>query len=203
MEIHAAHGYLLHQFLSPISNGRSDAYGGSLENRARLLVEVVAAVREVWPEDLPLFVRMSATDWVEGGWTVDDTVAAARLIEPLGVDVIDCSSGGTTQEQAIERFPGYQVPFAAEVRKEVGIRTAAVGLLVDPFHVEEILRAEEADIVVLGRMLLWDPYWPHHAAAAMGLEPQLPIQYERAGIHSRLHQGGQVSYPRGAPSQTR
>ena len=203
LEIHAAHGYLLHEFLSPLSNKRTDEYGGSLEGRARLLVEVVGAVRAVWPDDLPLFVRLSATDWVEGGWTVDESVAATRLVQGIGVDVIDCSSGGSAPEQAIDRFPGYQVPFAARIREETGIMTAAVGLLVDPFHVEEVLRSGEADIAVMGRMMLWDPYWPHHAAAALGIEPALPIQYERSGIHARLHRARGAAYPNEAPARSR
>ncbi len=187
LEIHAAHGYLLHSFLSPLSNKRTDRYGGELEGRARLLVEVVDAVRMAWPDELPLFVRLSATDWVEGGWALDDTVAVARILQQHGVDVIDCSSGGSAPEQTMPRYAGYQVPFAAEVRRQTGMMTAAVGLLTDPVYVEEILQSGQADLVVLGRMMLWDPYWPHHAAAAMGIPLSLPVQYERSGIHSRLH----------------
>lgn len=196
IEIHAAHGYLIHEFLSPISNQRSDAYGGAVESRARFLLEIVDAVRRVWPDDLPLSVRMSASDWIDGGWTLDDTVVVAKLLKERGVDIVDCSGGGTSPEQVIDSHPGYQVPFAETVRREAGIMTAAVGLLIDPFELEEILQTGRADIVVLGRMLLWDPYWPHHAAAAMGVPLDLPIQYERSGIHSRLHAGGTTAHPR-------
>lgn len=185
LEIHAAHGYLLHSFLSPISNRRRDAYGGSLENRMRLLMETVEAVRDAWPSELPLSVRLSATDWLDGGWTVEDTVVLADRLKGLEVDVVVCSSGGTSPDQHIESFPGYQVRFAERVRREVGILTGAVGLLYEPRQVEQVLAEGRADLAVLARMLLWDPYWPHHAAAALGAGPTLPVQYERSAIHAR------------------
>lgn len=185
VEIHAAHGYLLHSFLSPLSNRRTDEYGGSFDNRSRLLLETVAAVRDVWPESQPLFVRLSATDWVEDGWTVDDTVGLARKLGRLGVDLVDCSSGGSSPEQQIKSYPGYQVPLAAAVREKSGVPTGAVGLISDPWMAEEILADGSADLVVLGRIALWDPYWPHHAAAELGVSPDLPVQYERSAIHRR------------------
>lgn len=185
LELHAAHGYLLHSFLSPISNARRDGYGGSFERRCRLLLETVTAVRETWPEELPLFVRVSATDWAEGGWELEDTIRLARILATLGVDVIDCSSGGSTQAQAIDPRPGYQVPLAAAVRKGAGIATAAVGLLSDPAMIEGILTRGEADLAVLGRIALWDPYWPHHAADELGVAVALPVQYKRSNIHAR------------------
>lgn len=185
LEIHAAHGYLLHSFLSPISNRRDDEYGGSLENRMRAVIETVEAVRDAWPAELPLSVRVSATDWVEGGWNIDDTVVLADRLRGLDVDVVVCSSGGTSPDQQIDSFPGYQVPFAERVRREAGIATGAVGLLYDPYQLEEIIAEGKADLAVLARMLLWDPYWPHHAAAELGAPLALPIQYERSAIHSR------------------
>jgi 2,4-dienoyl-CoA reductase-like NADH-dependent reductase (Old Yellow Enzyme family) len=179
-EIHAAHGYLLHQFMSPLSNRRTDGYGGSFENRIRFTCETVAAVRAVWPDDLPLFVRVSATDWVDGGWTPDDTVALAGRLGDLGVDVVDCSSGGNTPSPDIPVGPGYQVPFAARVRGGAGIPTAAVGLITDPHQANEIVARGQADIVLLAREELRDPYWPMHAASALGAEIDWPVQYERA-----------------------
>ena len=183
IEIHAAHGYLLHSFLSPLSNQRRDKYGGSLENRMRILVETVQAVRDVWPSDLPLFVRLSATDWAEGGWTLADTVAVAKQLAQTDVDLIDCSSGGSTPDQQIPKHPGYQVPFAEAVRRQANILTGAVGLLSDPTMAEEILGNDRADLVILGRMSLWDPYWPHHAASVLKSEVNLPIQYARSEIY--------------------
>lgn len=184
LEVHAAHGYLLHSFLSPVANRRTDAYGGSLENRARFLMEVLDAVRAEWPADLPLFVRISATDWVEGGWTIEDSVALARLLAARGdVDLIDCSSGGVAQAQAIHPYPGYQVPFAERIRREVGIATGAVGLISAPQQAEEIVAGGRADLVLLGRVMLFDPNWPLHAAKALGAEGVAwPVQYERANI---------------------
>lgn len=184
IEIHAAHGYLLHSFLSPLSNQRRDAYGGSFDNRIRFLLEVVQAVRQVWPEEFPLFVRISVTDWAEGGWDVNDSVELARRLKPLGVDLIDCSSGGTVPDQRIPSHPGYQVPLAEAVRRGAGIPTGAVGLISEPAHAEEILANERADLVVLGRIALWDPYWPLHAASRLKARVDLPIQYARCGIYA-------------------
>ena len=184
VEIHAAHGYLLHSFLSPLSNKRTDQYGGSLDNRMRFLLETVTAVREVWPAGHPLFVRLSVSDWVDGGLTVDDSVAVAKRLADLGVDLIDCSSGGTSPAQKIKAHPGYQVPFAETVRREAGVRTGAVGMINSPEMAEEIVANGRADLIILGRIMLWDPYWPFHAAAALGGEPDLPIQYARSGIYA-------------------
>lgn len=182
VEIHAAHGYLLHSFLSPLSNRRGDAYGGPFENRVRLLLEVARDVRAVWPESKPLAVRLSCTDWVDGGWTLEDTVAAARLLRAEGVDVIDCSSGGTSPTAKVPAGPGYQVPFAEAVRRGAGVATAAVGLITQPTHAEEIVRNGRADLVLLGREVLRDPYWPIHAAQALrhDVKPLVPVQYDRA-----------------------
>ena len=180
IEIHGAHGYLLNEFLSPLSNRRTDNYGGSLGNRARLLCEVVEAIREVWPERLPLFLRISASDWAEGGWTVEDSVALARLVKPLGVDVIDCSSGGLVPNAKINIGAGYQVPFAARVRREAGILTSAVGMITDPMQADQIVRNGEADLVMLAREFLRDPYWPLHAAEQLHRDIAWPPQYERA-----------------------
>ncbi len=184
LELHAGHGYLLHQFLSPLSNRRTDRYGGSRENRMRLLLETVDAVREAWPRELPLSVRLSVTDWIEGGWDVDDSVALARVLKETGdVDLIDASSGGLDPRQRIPVHPGYQVPFAERIRREAGIATAAVGLISSPEAAEEIIANGRADLVVLGRMLLNDPYWPLHAAKALRAESVAwPVQYERANI---------------------
>ncbi len=182
VELHAAHGYLFHSFLSPLSNRRTDGYGGDFIGRSRFLLETVAAVREVWPCDLPLFVRLSATDWVEGGWTIDDTVKLAGTLGVSGVDVVECSSGGNTPEQDIPVCPGYQVPLAETVRREAGVKTAAVGLISDPAFAEEIVANGRADIVALGRMMLWDPYWPHHAAKALQADVKLPLPYDRCNI---------------------
>ena len=180
IEIHGAHGYLLNEFLSPLSNRRTDDYGGSLGNRARMLCEVVEAIREVWPERLPLFLRISASDWAEGGWTVEDSVALARLVKPLGVDVIDCSSGGLVPNAKINIGAGYQVPFAARVRREAGILTSAVGMITDPMQADQIVRNGEADLVMLAREFLRDPYWPLHAAEQLHRDIAWPPQYERA-----------------------
>lgn len=183
IELHAAHGYLVHQFLSPLTNTRTDAYGGSLTNRARFLMAVLDAVRGEWPDSLPLFVRVSCTDWIDGGWTLNDTVELARLLKARGdVDVVDCSSGGIDPRQQIPIHPGYQVPFARAVRGSVGIRTAAVGLIHTPDMAEQIVASGDADLVVLGRTLLADPYWPFTAARALGAPIAWPVQYERANI---------------------
>ncbi len=180
VEIHAAHGYLLHQFLSPLANRRSDEYGGCFENRARLTREVAAAVRAVWPENLPLFVRLSATDWVDGGWNVEETVALSRLLQDEGVDLIDTSSGGMVPAASIPIGPGYQTEFAERVRREAGIATAAVGLITAPAQADHIIRTKQADLVLVGRDELRDPYWPVHAAQALGHTASWPLQYLRA-----------------------
>jgi 2,4-dienoyl-CoA reductase-like NADH-dependent reductase (Old Yellow Enzyme family) len=181
IEIHAAHGYLLHQFLSPLSNRRTDRYGGSFENRTRLLLEVVDAVRTVWPERLPLWVRVSATDWAEsGGWDLPQTVALARILKTRGVDLLDCSSGGTLPRVKIPAGPGFQVPFAEAVRREAGVATGAVGLITQPEQAEKIVAEGRADVVLLGRQFLRDPYWPLHAAKVLGADVAWPVQYQRA-----------------------
>ncbi|TCZ75001.1 NADH:flavin oxidoreductase/NADH oxidase [Flaviaesturariibacter aridisoli] len=180
VEIHAAHGYLLHQFLSPLSNEREDEYGGSFDNRVRLLLEVTDAVRAAWPSDLPVFVRMSATDWTEGGWTPEDSVALARLLSELGVDLIDCSSGGNVPKAHIPVGPLYQVPFAEQIRRESGIRTGAVGMINSAAEAEGILQAGQADLVLIARQLLRDPYFPLHAAQELGDDLPWPLPYERA-----------------------
>ena len=182
VEIHAAHGYLLHEFLSPLSNQRQDEYGGSFVNRTRLLTEVVEAVRAELPVELPLLVRISATDWVEGGWSADDSVALARVLGPLGVDLIDCSTGGNVPKAPIPVGPGYQVEFAARVRQEAGVPTGAVGLITDAQQAENIVASGQADLVLLARELLRDPYFPLHAAHELGADAELPWpnQYERA-----------------------
>lgn len=180
LEVHAAHGYLLHEFLSPLSNQRTDGYGGSLAGRTRLVREVVTAVRRTWPERLPLFVRVSATDWVEGGWDLPQTVELARQLAPLGVDLIDVSSGGLVPGARIPVAPGYQVPFAATVRQEAGLATGAVGLITGAAQAEAILREGQADLVLIGRPSLRDPHWPLHAARELGVEFPWPRQYARA-----------------------
>jgi 2,4-dienoyl-CoA reductase-like NADH-dependent reductase (Old Yellow Enzyme family) len=181
LEVHAAHGYLLNNFLSPLSNHRSDGYGGDFAGRTRLLLEVVEAVRATWPADLPLAVRISASEWVEGGWSIDDSVALAKLLVPRGVDLVDCSSGGNSPAQQIALGPGYQVPFAAAVREGAGIATGAVGLITEPRQAEDILQAGDADVVLLGRESLRDASWPLRAALELGVESaDWPPQYERA-----------------------
>jgi 2,4-dienoyl-CoA reductase-like NADH-dependent reductase (Old Yellow Enzyme family) len=183
VEIHAAHGYLIHEFLSPLSNRRTDEYGGSLDNRMRFALEVAQAVRGAWPLNLPLFMRISATDWVEGGWTPGDSVELARRVQPLGVDLIDCSSGGSAAHAQVPLAPGYQVPFAERIRREAGILTGAVGLIATPQQADEIIRSEKADLVLLAREFLRDPYFPLHAARALGAEVNPPVQYVRAFPH--------------------
>lgn len=180
VEIHAAHGYLLHQFLSPLSNVRDDDYGGSFANRTRLLLEVVEAVRAVWPAELPLLVRLSATDWLDGGWSEPETVELARLLKARGVDLIDLSSGGLAPGAQIPLGPGYQVRFAERVRHEAQIATGAVGQISEPAQAEQVLRCGQADLVLLARELLRDPYWPLHAAEALGHRLAWPAQYVRA-----------------------
>ncbi len=180
IEIHAAHGYLLHEFLSPLSNHRKDAWGGSFENRIRIVCEVVAAIRREWPERLPLFIRISATDWVENGWDIEQSVELAQKIKSLGVDLVDCSSGGNVPRAPIPAGPGYQTPFAARIRREAGILTGAVGLITAPEQADQIIRTGEADMVLLARELLRDPYWPLHAAKLVHGEVAWPVQYVRA-----------------------
>jgi 2,4-dienoyl-CoA reductase-like NADH-dependent reductase (Old Yellow Enzyme family) len=180
VELHFAHGYLMHEFLSPLSNQRTDEYGGPFENRIRFALETAAAVRAVWPERLPLLVRISASDWVEGGWDIDESVELSRRLCGLGVDLIDCSSGGLAPQQRIPLGPGYQVPFAARIRREAGIRTAAVGLITSPQQADEIVRTEQADLVLLAREFLRDPYFPLHAGKALGDAVRPPVQYGRA-----------------------
>ncbi len=180
-EIHSAHGYLLHEFLSPVSNKREDRYGGPFENRARLLLEVASAIRSVWPESLPLFARVSATDWAEeGGWDLEQTVALSKLLKPLGVDLVDCSSGGMVPQAKMPLGPSYQVPFAEEVRKRANIATGAVGLITEPRQAGEIIASGKADLVLLGRELLRDPRWPMRAARDLGVDIPWPPQYDRA-----------------------
>lgn len=180
IELHAAHGYLLHQFLSPLTNLRTDGYGGTFTGRTRLLLEVVRAVREVWPESRPLFVRVSATDWVQGGWNADDTVALAQLLVSEGVDLLDCSSGGAVHDAVVPVGPGYQVAFAARVRWEAGMLSAAVGLICTPAEAEQVLADGSADAVLLGRAVLREPHWPLLAASALGVDVPWPQQYEGA-----------------------
>ena len=180
LELHGAHGYLIHSFLSPLLNHRTDGYGGSLANRMRFALEVFAAVREEWPQHKPLGMRLSCTDWVEGGWTIEDTVALARELKGLGCDWIDCSSGGAVKQHSIPVHPGYQVPFAERVRNETGLTTIAVGLITDARHAESIVAEGKADMVALARGFLWDPHWAWHAAQALGGSVSIPPQYRRS-----------------------
>jgi 2,4-dienoyl-CoA reductase-like NADH-dependent reductase (Old Yellow Enzyme family) len=180
IELHAAHGYLLHEFYSPLSNHRTDEYGGSFQNRIRLLLEVTASVKEVWPNEYPLFVRISSTDWTEGGWTADDSVELAKALKINGVDLVDCSSGGNVANAKIPLKPGYQVEFAQKIRKETGILTGAVGLITEAVQADEIIQSGQADVVILAREMLRDPYFPLRAAHLLGQEIRWPSQYERA-----------------------
>ncbi|HUI53710.1 MAG TPA: NADH:flavin oxidoreductase/NADH oxidase [Bryobacteraceae bacterium] len=180
VEIHGAHGYLIHEFLSPLSNRRGDRYGGAFENRVRFALEVIEAVRGAWPNHLPLFLRISATDWVDGGWDIEDSVQLARRVRQLGVDLIDCSSGGLSPQQKIPLAPGYQVPFAAQIKQEAEILTGAVGLITTPAQADEIVRSGQADLVLLAREFLRDPYFPLHAAKTLGVDTKPPLQYLRA-----------------------
>lgn len=180
VEIHAAHGYLLHQFLSPLVNKRTDDFGGTFENRTRIVREVVTEVRRNWPERLPLFIRLSCTDWMEGGWTIEDSIELAKVLQPLGVDLVDCSSAGAVSGAKIPAGPGFHVPFAEAIRRDAGIPTAAVGLITEPGHAEEILATGRADMVLIGRESLRDPYWPRRAAEVLGVEIETPRQYARA-----------------------
>ncbi|MDE3253491.1 MAG: NADPH dehydrogenase NamA [Bacteroidota bacterium] len=180
LEIHAAHGYLLHQFYSPLSNRRTDRYGGSFENRIRLLMEIVAAVQEVWPSDLPLMVRISATDWTVGGWDLSDSVLLAGKLKEQGVHLIDCSSGGNVPHAKIPAGPGYQVAFAREIKLKTGILTGAVGLITGAEQAEQILNDGSADLILLAREMLRDPYFPLHAASQLKHDWEWPVQYQRA-----------------------
>ena len=180
LELHAAHGYLFSEFLSPLANRRTDKYGGSFENRTRLLLDTARAVRKVWPDDLPLAVRISAIDWKEGGWQIEDSIALAKLLKAAGVDLIDCSSGGVVPDAKIKVEPGYQVPFAEKVRHGATIATAAVGFITEPKQADDIVRGGKADLVLLARQMLVDPYWPAHAAKALGHKLPPPNQYARA-----------------------
>jgi 2,4-dienoyl-CoA reductase-like NADH-dependent reductase (Old Yellow Enzyme family) len=182
LELHGAHGYLINEFLSPLSNHRTDAYGGSFENRIRFALETVRMVRSVWPENLPLTIRLSSTEWVEGGWTIEDTVALAHRLKAGGIDLVDCSSGGSASHAKIPSTPGYQVGFAERVRQETGILTSAVGLITAPEQADAIIRKGQADLVFLARELLRDPSWPLRASRALGRKEALnpPVQYARA-----------------------
>jgi 2,4-dienoyl-CoA reductase-like NADH-dependent reductase (Old Yellow Enzyme family) len=180
VEIHGAHGYLIHEFVSPLSNRRTDEYGGSFENRIRLPLEVTRAVRDVWPADKPVMYRLSATDWAEGGWDLAQTIELARQLKKVGVDMIDCSSGGNIHDAKMTLGPGYQVPFAAAIRKEASIPTLAVGLIVDAVQAEQIVAHGQADAVCLARAMLRDPYWPRRAASQLRVEMPWPDQYKRA-----------------------
>lgn len=182
MELHFAHGYLAHQFLSPLSNQRTDNYGGGFENRIRFALETTRAVRAVWPDNLPLTARLSCTDWVDGGWTIEESVELARRLKAEGIDLIDCSSGGSVSTAKIPVGAGYQVPFAERIRREAGIATAAVGMLTDPAQADQTIRSGQADMVLLAREFLRDPNWPLRAARALHVKipPPVPAQYARA-----------------------
>ncbi len=204
LELHMAHGYLLHEFLSPLANARDDAYGGSFENRIRFPLAVFDAVRAAWPADRPLGVRVSATDWVEGGWTLEETIDLARRLKAGGADWIDVSSGGVSPQQKIVLGPGYQVPFARAIRSATGLTTMAVGLITEPRQAEGIIAAGDADMVALARGLLWDPRWPWRAAAALGATVSGPAallagaaEGSRDGLRRRPHPAALTSGTRG------
>ncbi len=180
VEIHMAHGYLLHEFLSPLSNQRSDDFGGSLENRLRFPLRVAKAVRDIWPEHLPVFVRISASDWMAGGWDLPQSLELCRGLQAIGIDLIDCSSGGLVPEAAPPFGPGFQTPFASAVKRELGLATGAVGFITEAAQAEQIVATGLADAVFLARAMLRDPYWPLHAAKALGVDVSWPSQYERA-----------------------
>ena len=182
VEVHGAHGYLLHNFCSPLSNHRTDEWGGSLDNRMRFPLAVARAVREAWPADKPVFYRVSATDWAEGGWDLPQAIELAKRLKALGIDLIDCSSGGNAAHQKIALGPGYQVPFADAIRREAGIPTAAVGLISEAVQAEEILSLGRADLVCMARAMLRDPYWPRHAAKELRVELAWPDPYKRADV---------------------
>ncbi len=200
VEIHGAHGYLIHQFLSPVSNQRTDGYGGSLEGRMRFALEVTDAVRDAWPADKPLFFRISSIDGTGGEWGMDDSLALARELKAHGVDVIDCSSGGITGDGTLAplpRVPGYQAAYAREIKKEVGIATAAVGLITEPSHAETILREGQADLIALARELMDNPNWPLHAARALGLSEPLDLVHAREAQRLKLRESHRKEYPPG------
>jgi len=180
IEIHGAHGYLIHEFYSPLSNARTDEYGGSFENRTRLVREIVSAIRKQWPERFPLFIRISATDWKEGGWDLEQSIELVKQLAPLGVDLVDCSSGGLVHDQKIVAGPGFQVPFAERIRRETGVMTGAVGLIETKEQVQEILANNRADLVLMAREFLRAPYWPLRAARELGYRISWPAQYLRA-----------------------
>ena len=180
LEIHAAHGYLIHQFFSPLSNSRTDEYGGSFENRVRILSDIIKAIQTVWPAELPVFVRISATDWVEGGWNIDDSVKLSLMMKEMGIDLVDCSSGGNIGHAKIPLQPGYQVPFAKQIKEQSKILTGAVGLITDAEQAEAILQNNEADLIFFARELLRDPYFPLHAASLLHKDVEWPVQYQRA-----------------------
>ena len=180
VEVHAAHGYLIHEFLSPLSNTRTDEYGGSFENRIRLCLEVVSAVRDIWPENLPLFARISSTDWIEGGWDIEQSVELARRLGAIGVDLVDCSSGGNAPQAKIPVGPGYQVQFAERIKRDAAIVTGAVGMITEPAQADAIIRNGQADVVIMAREMLRDPYWPLRAARELGHQVSWPAQYLRA-----------------------
>ncbi|MES2177216.1 MAG: NADH:flavin oxidoreductase/NADH oxidase [Gemmatimonadota bacterium] len=182
IELHGAHGYLLHEFLSPLSNHRTDAYGGSFEKRVRYVIEAIDVIRDVWPERLPLFLRISATDWAEGGWDVEQSIELVRLAHAHGVDVVDCSTGGNVAGAKIPVGPGYQVPFADRIRRETGVPVGAVGMITESGQAEEIISRGQADVVILARELLRDPHWPLRAARELGVDVKWPPQYERAKL---------------------
>jgi 2,4-dienoyl-CoA reductase-like NADH-dependent reductase (Old Yellow Enzyme family) len=182
LELHAAHGYLIHEFLSPLSNLRTDNYGGGFENRIRLLLEIIAEVRTVWPSDLPLFVRISATDWAEGGWNESESVRLAAILKTKGVDLVDCSSGGLVPHQKIVVGPGYQVPFSEKIKTETGILTGAVGLITTVHQAEKILAENKADLILMAREELRNPYFPLNASSELKEEVSWPVQYVRAKI---------------------
>jgi 2,4-dienoyl-CoA reductase-like NADH-dependent reductase (Old Yellow Enzyme family) len=182
VEVHGAHGYLLHNFCSPLSNRRTDEYGGSLDNRIRFPLEVARAVREAWPAEKPVFYRVSATDWADGGWDLAQSIELARRLKDIGIDMVDCSSGGNVHHAQIPLGPGYQVPFAAAIRREARIPTIAVGLVCDAVQAEEIVALGEADAVCLARAMLRDPYWARHAAKTLGVSMAWPDQYKRCDV---------------------
>lgn len=180
LEIHAAHGYLIHQFLSPLSNVRTDEYGGSSENRIRILLEITEAIQTIWPGSLPLFIRISATDWTEGGWNIDESVKLCAILKEKGVDLIDCSSGGIIPGVKIPVGPGYQVPFAEQIKRESSVMTGAVGMITEPDQAQEILSTGKADLVLIARESLRDAYFPLTGARELGYDVPWPVQYERA-----------------------
>ena len=200
LEIHAAHGYLISEFLSPLANHRTDEYGGSFENRIRMLLEVVTAVRGSWPERAPLFVRISSTDWVEGGWTLDESVELARHLNKSGVDLVDCSSGGNVPPAQIPVGPGYQTPFAERIRREAKILTGAVGMITAPAQADHIIRTGQADVAIIAREFLRDPYWPLGAARDLGYPVPWPVQYLRAAPQGSKARVPAKSYPPRLPS---